>query len=77
MQMNMHLGIATAMIFSLCFVLLWEKLLSNSMTDDTIKNMKNLQAKKSLTPKRKAELNKAVKKTVKQYRTTLELLAKT
>jgi phosphoenolpyruvate carboxylase len=47
------------------------------MTDDTIKNMKNLQAQKSLTPKRKAELNKAVKKTVKQYRTTLELLAKT
>jgi len=30
-----------------------------------------------LTPLRKAKLNKAVKKTVKQYKKTLDLLAKT
>lgn len=31
----------------------------------------------SITPQRKSELDKAVKKTVKKYRKTLELLAKT
>ena len=33
--------------------------------------------KKTLTPQRKAELSKAVKKTVKQYKKTFDLLAKT
>jgi hypothetical protein len=33
--------------------------------------------KDKLTPERKAELKKAVKKTVKQYNKTFELLAKT
>lgn len=38
---------------------------------------KNSQNKKGLTPKQKRELTVAVKKTVEQYRETLELLAKT
>ena len=39
--------------------------------------MATIEKKKDLTPKQKELLNKAVRKTVKQYRTTLKLLSKT
>lgn len=38
---------------------------------------KPVNKKKQLTPRRKAELDKAVKKTIRQYKQTLDLLAKT
>jgi hypothetical protein len=37
----------------------------------------NVKKHKQLTPRQKDELTKAVKKTVKQYKVTLKLLAKT
>ena len=39
--------------------------------------MSNTIQKEKLTNRQKDELTKAVKKTVKQYKTTLKLLAKT
>jgi len=39
--------------------------------------MNKSATQKQLTPRQKNELTKAVKKTVKQYKETLDLLAKT
>lgn len=39
--------------------------------------MNTSSKKQTLTTQRKAEINKAVKKTVKQYKKTLDLLAST